>query len=279
MPRCFSRLKSRRPRGYRRRRPLGWIWRAPVAPLVVIYGLITGREPGTNWTRAYLALGFFLLLATGTALYIDQRAQQEVFAALGRFDPRPEPVTATPYAEEINAAASRYGVNPLAVYSLIQIESGGRPFLISPRGARGLMQIMPQTWQALNPDGPCRGDHGPFICSAGKDCIFAPWGNIRVGTFYFAQLLHQYKGDYVAALQAYNAGQKHVTLSPPAKYAETRKYLASFLGLFRRVQEEQLALGLLLTIRSRRWLIPLFTALAGHFLLGGLFFWRYRSYR
>ncbi|MGQ9780461.1 MAG: transglycosylase SLT domain-containing protein [Bacillota bacterium] len=245
------------------------------SPFAILYELLTGKPLEADWIRAYLALGCLLLFATGVVLYADQASEQKVFAALGRFDPQPQPVpAATPYAEEINAAASRYDLNPLAIYYLIQIESGGRPLLVSPRGARGLMQIMPATWQALNPDGPCRGDHDPFICAAGKECIFAPWGNIRVGALYFSRLLRRYNGDYVAALQAYNAGQRHVVSAPPAKYAETRRYLSLFLALFRKAQEEQLRLGLVLSARSRRWLGPLFAALAGHLILGTLLFWR-----
>jgi len=245
------------------------------SPFAVLYELLTGQALAADWIRAYLALGFILLCATGVALYTDQTSEQKVFAALGRFEPQARFVPADmPYAEEINAAASRYDLNPLAVYYLIQIESGGRPLLISPRGARGLMQIMPATWQALNPGGPCRGDHGPFICPAGKECIFAPWGNIRVGTLYFSRLLRHYRGDYVAALQAYNAGQRHVVSTPPAKYAETRQYLSSFLALFRKEQEEQLRLGLLLSARSRQWVRIFFAALAVHLILGIGLFWR-----
>lgn len=247
----------------------------PFSPLAVLSEILTGRPLDADWIRAYLALGCLLLCATGLVLYADQTSTAKVFAALGHFDSAREPLPAnSPYAEEINAAASRYDLNPLAIYYLIRIESGGRPLLISPRGARGLMQIMPATWRALNPDGPCRGDHGPFICEAGKECIFAPWGNIRVGALYFSRLLRRYNGDYVAALQAYNAGQKNVVSSPPAKYAETRQYLSSFLALFREAQERQLRLGLALSARSRRWIGPLFSALAGHLILGTFLFWR-----
>ena len=268
-------LHGRRPPGHRRRRFGRWLWRLPASPFVVLHEIATGRPAEPDWIRAYLLFGLLLLLATGATLLADQASEREVFAALGRFDPRHEPVpAAAQYAEEINAAASRYDLNPMAIYYLIQVESGGRPMLVSPRGARGLMQIMPATWRALNPDGACHGDHPPGICKAGKECIFAAWGNIRVGALYLSQLLRTYGGDYVAALQAYNAGQRHVVSTPPAKYAETRRYLSSFFTLFREAQERSLRAGLAFSARARRWVLPFFFALAGHAILGTALFWR-----
>lgn len=230
---------------------------------------------GNAWVRGYLILGLILLILTGLALMTKQASEDRVFAALARFDPGQASIRLEEqYAREVNTAASHYDLNPTAVYYVIQIESGGRPLLVSSRGARGLMQIMPGTWRELNPESKCRGNHRPFVCEAGDDCIFSSWGNIRVGSLYLSRLLRNYNGDYVSALQAYNAGQRNVVFAPRAKYRETRRYLDAFLGFFRRFQEEQLEARLLLAARYRRLLTPFFSALCAYILIGSAFFWR-----
>ena len=253
-----------------------WFGRIVFSPFLVLRELfLGGSRIGPGWVQGYLLLGMLILVSTGVALLSSEAADRKVFAALGRFDPQHEHVPRTEqYAEEVNVAASRYGLNPIAVFYVIQIESRGRPLRISPQGARGLMQIMPLTWRALNPASACRGEHEPFICTAGRECIFSAWGNIRVGTLYLSRLLRLYDGDYVAALQAYNAGQQNVVLSGEAKYPETRKYVQSFLERLGELQAKQLTVRLRAAARYRLWVGPLFLALGVYTVLGTAFFWR-----
>ncbi len=269
------RSRRRRSRGFWPRVGF-WSGRIIFSPFLVLHELLLGgTRVGSSWVQGYLLLGLLLLASTGVALLYGESANREVFASLGRFDPLSERVPrAEPYAEEVNAAASHYGLNPIAVFHIIQIESGGRPMLVSHHGARGLMQIMPATWRAFNPDSPCHGEHKPFICQAGRGCIFSAWGNIRVGTLYLSRLLRFYDGDYVAAVQAYNAGQQNVVLIGEAKYPETRKYVQSFLKRLGDLQAKQLADRIRVAARNRLRTGALFLALGIYTVLGTAFFWQ-----
>jgi soluble lytic murein transglycosylase-like protein len=247
------------------------------SPLAVIRIILTGQERSdTSWVRGFLVFGLIAASALSAAILLNQAADGEVFAALGRFEAEPEKMPANAsFSKEINAAASRYKLNPMAVGYIIQIESGGQPLLVSNHGARGLMQILPGTWRFLSPDSVCRGNHPPMICAAGADCIFAPWGNVRAGSLYLASLLRKNHGDYVAAVQAYNAGPGNVVFGPEAKFPETKKYVATFLQFYRALQKKQLLTRLAATARARRLLHPLLWIFAGYFTLATAFFWRH----
>jgi soluble lytic murein transglycosylase-like protein len=132
---------------------------------------------------------------------------EEVFTPLP-----PAPVAATaqgPFAELIQAAAKRYGVDVDLIASVIAAESNFNPKAISPRNARGLMQLLPVTAERL-----------------GVRDIFDPSQNIDAGTRYLSDLLKQYKNDLALALAAYNAGPESVQrygAVPP--YRETVSYV------------------------------------------------------
>ncbi len=98
------------------------------------------------------------------------------------------------YSTEINAAASKYGINPFLVASIIQNESSFTPNARSGAGARGLMQLMPATAKEL-----------------GVNNSYDPAQNIMGGTKYIAQQLAKFSGDIQKALYAYNAGAGNVS--------------------------------------------------------------------
>lgn len=113
------------------------------------------------------------------------------------------------YRQQIEALASKHGVDPDLVQAVMSAESGGNPTARSPVGAIGLMQLMPGTAQGLGVDP--------------ND----PLQNLEGGVMYLAQLQSQFGGDLDRIVAAYNAGPgavgKHKGVPP---FKETRAYLA-----------------------------------------------------
>ena len=118
-----------------------------------------------------------------------------------------------PFAEIIDAASMRHGVNPALVSALIEVEAAYRPDAVSPKGAMGLMQLMPDTARAYAVTDP-----------------YDPTANIEAGTRHLRALLDRYGVN--SALAAYNAGEGPVQKFggvPP--YPETRRYITKVLKL------------------------------------------------
>jgi soluble lytic murein transglycosylase-like protein len=114
----------------------------------------------------------------------------------------------------VASVASEYGVDKNLVKAVIHAESGFNPNAVSPKGAQGLMQLMPKTAQGLNVPN-----------------TFDPKDNIRGGVRYLRFLLDTFKGDVNLALAAYNAGMSRVNQFggvPP--YEETRNYISKVLS-------------------------------------------------
>lgn len=109
----------------------------------------------------------------------------------------------------IEDAALQHGVDPALIRAVIQAESGGDPYAVSPAGAQGLMQLMPETARELGVTDP-----------------FDPQQNIQAGTRYLRMLLDRYNGDVRLALEAYNRGMGNLERDPGGTPAETRLYIA-----------------------------------------------------
>lgn len=139
----------------------------------------------------------------------------------------------------VRRAALAQGLDPGLVTAVIEVESGFDPLAVSPKGARGLMQIMPSTWRELNPNSACRGEHDPPAAEPG--CIFSPEANVISGTRYLRTLLDRFSGDVALALAAYNAGAGAVAdAARPGEagaipaLAETRRYVGDVLDRWTR---------------------------------------------
>jgi len=136
---------------------------------------------------------------SGTPSYVTTRpAEDDGVSEDSRYEPL------------IQEHATRRALRPELVRAVIQVESGFNARALSPKGAMGLMQLMPATARSLGVNNP-----------------WDPAQNIRGGTDYLRQLLDEYDGNEELALAAYNAGAgavaKYGRRIPP--YRETRDYV------------------------------------------------------
>lgn len=137
------------------------------------------------------------------------------------------------YYDKIHENAAEQNLNPVILFGLVRRESAFNKNAHSPVGARGLMQIMPNTGKQIAKDLNVRW--------SGKKELFDPVTNLKYGSFYYQKLLNQFDGHYALALAAYNAGPNRVKKwlpdeSIPADiwietipYRETRDYVTSVL--------------------------------------------------
>ncbi|HUE00114.1 MAG TPA: lytic transglycosylase domain-containing protein [Bryobacteraceae bacterium] len=122
----------------------------------------------------------------------------------------PRAVPSAAMAETVDRIARENQLPSRLVHSVIQVESNYDPNAVSPKGALGLMQLIPSTARRF-----------------GVSDVFDPEDNIEGGTRYLKYLLGLYKGDESLALAAYNAGEGAVSRYggiPP--YPETVGYVA-----------------------------------------------------
>lgn len=128
-----------------------------------------------------------------------------------------------PYGSALAEAAGRHGIDGLLLAAVVDVESGFSPNAVSPRGALGLMQILPSTGKAQG---------------AGGD-LLDPSINVDAGSRYLRGLVELYDGDLELALAAYNAGptavSRHAGVPP---FRETREYVRKVLARYERYQRE-----------------------------------------
>jgi Transglycosylase SLT domain len=139
----------------------------------------------------------------------------------------PKFVPAPALNQVVNSASAAYHLDPDLVNSVIHAESGFNSRAVSPKGARGLMQLMPGTANQL-----------------GVNDAFDPQANVTGGSRYLRELLERYNFDLVKALAAYNAGPQRVEQYrgvPP--FRETRAYVARIVHEYntKKIAQEKIA--------------------------------------
>ncbi|MDO5112631.1 MAG: lytic transglycosylase domain-containing protein [Clostridia bacterium] len=141
-----------------------------------------------------------------------------------------------PYSREIQDNAKTYDLPPSLIAAVIHVESHNRPDAVSPKGAMGLMQIMPETgaWIYSKITGEEEADFKTRR-------LVDPETNIAFGCWYLRYLLDKYQGDTKLALIAYNAGPGNLDkwladaeISPQGTlsripFAETERYVDKIL--------------------------------------------------
>jgi soluble lytic murein transglycosylase-like protein len=124
----------------------------------------------------------------------------------------------SPYGKIIYDVAIRHAINPHLVAALIHVESAFNPRAVSPKGAYGLMQLLPETARR-------------FGLTKKKD-LYDPRKNLEAGVRYLEWLANRFGGDTQKILAAYNAGEGAVQRFggiPP--YQETQSYVQKIFGL------------------------------------------------
>lgn len=145
----------------------------------------------------------------------------EAFPEEGAEAARREVLVRLPYGSQIWRTARKHDVDGLLVAAIVEAESGFTPDAVSPRGAVGLMQLLPST-------GALYG--APELLGVST--------NLEAGTRYLSWLLQEYDGDLERALAAYNAGPAAVARYdgvPP--FRETRQYVRKVLAIYREHSE------------------------------------------
>ncbi|MBT0962774.1 lytic transglycosylase domain-containing protein [Denitromonas sp. IR12] len=152
-------------------------------------------------------------LNTPTAAYRVQPRDAWHLPAAGTHNPA---IATRPHAQRIADAARAAGIDPELLHAVVKIESGYDAAAVSPKGARGLAQVMPATAERFGHDG------------------------LDAGARYLRHLIDRFGGDLPLALAAYNAGpgavERHGGMPP---YAETQAYVPRVLAEYAALRAER----------------------------------------
>ena len=175
------------------------------------------RDPLSPLARHALGLGVLMLTFVPAYAYFGSRTNQpesEIMRmARETTDSSVEIAEIVEIEAHIREVAVRYEIPPILVAAIVEAESEFNPRAVSRRGARGLMQLMPETATSLRVSD-----------------TFDPYENIEGGVRHLRRLMDRYRGNLPLVLAAYNAGEQAVMVYggvPP--YRETRRYVNRIL--------------------------------------------------
>ena len=154
---------------------------------------VTRKKKNSEWKKAssrrmwlYVLLLLVVLSLAGWRLWRSDAVQM-------RF------VYMWPYQNEIVTYARRNKIDPFLVAAVIKNESEFRPGAVSPVGAVGMMQIMPETGEWI------AGQMG--LADYSVDSLYNPGINIRMGCWYLSELKFEFRDNLLLMMMAYNAGR------------------------------------------------------------------------
>ncbi len=166
----------------------------------------------------------YTLSLTFPERYRLRKIQADDVPAAIRQNAAPVSLNGLRFQREIARAANEFKVDPALVHAVIQVESGYDASALSPKGAQGLMQLLPDTARRFG--------------VATAELLWRPDHNIRAGVAYLHSLLEQFGQDLALVLAAYNAGENAVMRYgkriPP--FHETREYVPKVLAIYHQLR-------------------------------------------
>lgn len=159
-----------------------------------------------------LLLCSFLLISSSVSAKGKTKIQHCFEHSISTLEKKSEP-----YKKDINAASSQYNISTALILSIITAESCFKPTALSPKGAKGLMQVMPATGKRF-----------------GISNLSNPTNNIQAGVRYLRYLLDLYQGNIIATIAAYNAGEGAVRKykGEIPEYKETKTYVKRVMSTY-----------------------------------------------
>ena len=176
--------------------------------------------PATGWADIYTYID-----ASGKVFYTNVAPDARYRARIYRLTKsggraRIKPGNPADFEQHVRAAARTYSMDPHLIKAVIKIESDFDHQAVSSKGAKGLMQLMPETAQDMNVSDP-----------------FDPRANIMGGTCYLKRLLGRFNGNLPLTLAAYNAGPGAVErCGGIPNYGETQRYVQAVLHHYNRMK-------------------------------------------
>lgn len=160
-----------------------------------------------------------------------------------------------PFKPAVERSAQEWGLDPFLLVAVMKVESSFNPRAQSAKGARGLMQIMPETGAWIARELGIEPFH--------PDDLFEPEVNLRIGAWYLTYLIRRFDGRLALALAAYNGGQGNVKRWLDSMrwdgeeesvndipYGETRRFVLRVLRTYRIYQA---AYGTWESAKGPRW--------------------------
>jgi soluble lytic murein transglycosylase-like protein len=201
------------------RNSMGWFLALTLGLLVSISDLQLPAETDKGMHKLDHPVAGNALFAADVAS--DHAASEISDLSASVYVPQGEPEV-LPFDQAIHEAAGRYDVDADLIQAIIMVESQFNPGAKSKKGAKGLMQLMPVTADALDVAN-----------------IYNPEENVNAGVRHFRWLLDRFDGDLRRALAAYNAGVQNVLRYngvPP--YPETQAYVSKVLEYYAAIKAD-----------------------------------------
>ncbi|HBF36926.1 MAG TPA: hypothetical protein DDW50_06355 [Firmicutes bacterium] len=239
-----------------------------LSPIIIFVDSFRRKETldGT-WIFSFFLFLTVALGLTGTGILVTEGPLVKTMKMMTAVTENQEDLAGDlqPIIRIINRNALANNIDPNLVYAIIKSESNFSPRAVSPQGAKGLMQIMPQVWQQY---------HNRLDESSNDNDIFSPEANIDVGVKYLRDLLRHYQGRVDLALEAYNAGISNVRPGNEPKFKETRGYVQNTLALWQTMRRQAIDHELQISLYLQKGLKLLFGVT---FLCWLILFWWARS--